>query len=41
MVEEEALKTQWLVVPFPGCEHGQGVTEYLRASDSSSVDNVK
>ena len=41
MVEEEALKTQGLVVPVPSCEHRQGVTEYLRASDSLSVDNVK
>ena len=41
MVEEKALKTQGLVVPLPSSEHRQGISEYIRASNSSSVSNVK
>lgn len=41
VVEEEALKTQGLVVPLPSSEHRQGISEYIRASNSSSVSNVK
>lgn len=32
------LKTQVLVVALSSSELGQGVTDYLRASDSSSVE---
>ena len=39
VVEEEALKARRLVVPLPSSEHRTG--EYLRASKSSSIGNVK